>query len=126
MSIAKDKNEMDVKVVWDGGIGEVAAGSFEANLPEDLKPEHFQQVDDFRSDFAAAVGQQVVEKAQDWFPDNEDDLSIVETGLGGNATMAMTMGSDCQLVTQITVAANEALEAVAVKAKEVFKDTLEA
>lgn len=117
---------VDVNVVWDGSIGEVAPDAFEKALPEDLKMGHFQAVDDFRSDFAAAVGQHIADKAAEWFPDNEDDLSIVETSLGGNATLAMTMSSDCQLVTQITVSANEALEAVSAKAKESFKGTLEA
>lgn len=116
--------DISVDVNFEDGVGEIAADAFKSNLPEGLTEDHFDQVDNFRDQFAASVGDKILDMADDHFANNEGDISVADYSLGGNATLAMTMSNDYQLVTSITVAANEALDAVNEKAKEMFKASL--
>lgn len=124
MAEEKEVKDFEVPIIWDNGIGEIAADAFTKNLPEGLEEEHFEAVDSYRDQFAAKIGEEMVGMAADHFETNEGYLSIIEYGLGGKATLAMCMNNDFHLTTSITVATNEALEAVNNKAKELYKNQI--
>lgn len=119
-----EESKMQVNVTWDGAIGEVDRESFKSNLPEQLKEEHFDMVDTYRDQFAANVSQQLLDRSFDHFKESEDDLSIMETSMGGNTTLAITMNKERHMTTAITTATGDALDAVMCKAQEIIKNTM--
>ncbi len=126
MSKKPVETPIDLSVTWDNGVGEVSPDSFKNNLPEDLKEEHFEAVDSYREQFAATVGEHMMQQAQEHFKTETGDLSIMDVGIGGRTTLAMVMSNDYHMVTTITTATGTALQAVQDKAKEMYKQHMDA
>lgn len=124
MTEVKKEFDIELDVTWDGNTAEIDPESFVKNLPAHLPLEVFEEVDSFRGQVIAAAADLMYERGQTHFETSDSDLNMASFGMGGSASLDMTMSSDFQIVSSVTVSAGDALDIVLSKAKDFYKEKM--
>ena len=118
------KTTFQVDINNDDGIIEVDKEAFKANLPEELEEKHFELVDSYRDQFVASVADEVLKVSEDHFEKSDNELSVMDTSIGGNATLSMSMNKANHLTVAVNISAGEVLNSVLEKADSLYKTSM--